>query len=79
MTASTTIPVTNVIFEPAPDITAYELACVFQMMLKHQNAVFVQEALDLLPETCRRHFKDKTALERNLAALYASGSTSSNG
>lgn len=45
-------------FTPKPDITAYELAQIFEAVLYSQSAVFMPDLMALLPAESKRHFTD---------------------
>lgn len=47
------------LFTPKPDITAYELAQIFEAVLFGQSAIFMPDMMAKIPEEMHRHFTPK--------------------
>ena len=53
-------------FTPKPDITAYELAQIFEAVLRGQSAVFMPGLMATIPAEMHRHFTDvPDAIKKN--------------
>ena len=56
------IDCTGFVFTPKDDITIHELAQILASILEQQGSLFLVEFMDSFPESCVRHFTEKTVM-----------------